>query len=64
MFLLTVKNKESTFAMVLMTADRQLRRKDMEDFCDNLYSLSPPPPPLKSNNPDKKPLKKSLKKCD
>lgn len=57
MFPLIVKSKEPTFAMILMTADTQLRRKDMEALCDNLYSLSHPL--LKSNSQDKKPLKNS-----
>lgn len=29
------KNKEATFAVILMTADSQLRGRDTEDFCDN-----------------------------
>ena len=33
-----VKGKKMTFAVVLMTADSQLRKRDMEDFRDNLYS--------------------------
>lgn len=37
MFLLTAKGKEGTFAMVLMTTHSQLRKKDMEGFCDNPY---------------------------
>lgn len=35
--LLTVKGKEATFAVVSMTVDSQLRIKDIESFCDNLY---------------------------
>jgi hypothetical protein len=34
--LLAVKSKEATFAMGLMTADSQLRKRDLESFCDNL----------------------------
>lgn len=33
MFPLTVKGKEASFAMVLMTVDSQLRMRDTEDFC-------------------------------
>ena len=32
---LTVKGKELSFEVVLMSADSQLRRRDMESFCDN-----------------------------
>lgn len=42
---LTMKSKEITFAVILTTADTQLRR-DMEGFCENAYpnpSLSPHP---------------------
>lgn len=42
MFTLMVKSKEATFAMVLMTTDSQLRRKDIEDFYDNLYGAHTP----------------------
>lgn len=31
------EGKEATFAMVLMTADSQLRKRDMKGFCDNPY---------------------------
>lgn len=48
MFPLIVKSREPTFAMRLMATNTQLRRKDMEDSCDNLYSLSHPS--FKSNN--------------
>ena len=40
---LAVKDKEATFALVLMTADPQLRKRDIEDLYDNFYS----PPPKK-----------------
>lgn len=32
---LAVKDKEATFAMVLMIVDSQLRMKGIEGFCDN-----------------------------
>lgn len=37
MLLLSVKSKEAPFAVVRMTADAELRGKDMESVCDNLY---------------------------
>lgn len=33
-----VKSKEATFAVISMIADAQLRRRDVEDFCNNPYS--------------------------
>jgi hypothetical protein len=33
--LLTVKNKEAIFGVILMTEDTQLRGREMEGFCDN-----------------------------
>jgi hypothetical protein len=39
MFLLTVKDKEATLAMVLMTADSQLRKRGLGAFCDITYPL-------------------------
>ena len=62
MFPLIVMSKEPTFIMTLMMANTELRRKDMEDSYDNLYSLSYPC--LKSNSLDKKSLKRTLRKCD
>jgi hypothetical protein len=40
MILLTTKNKEATFAMILMTADTQLKGRNMEGFCVNPYLYS------------------------
>lgn len=37
MFPLTVKSKEATFAVISMTADAQLKGRDMEGFRDNHY---------------------------
>lgn len=31
-------SKDTTFAMVLMTTDSQLRKSDIEGFCDKPYS--------------------------
>jgi hypothetical protein len=45
MYLLAVKDKETTFALVSMSADSQLRKRDIEGFCDNSY-----PPPCKKYN--------------
>lgn len=44
MHLLTVKGREATFAMVLITADLQLRKRDIEVFCGNPYPYPPTPP--------------------
>lgn len=41
---LAVKRKEATFAVTSMTADTQLRNRDIEGFCDKLYPLNSPPP--------------------
>ena len=38
---LAVKDMEATFAMVLMTSDSQLRKRDIEGFCDTLYIFIP-----------------------
>lgn len=35
--LLTVKSKEDTFGVISMTADAQLKERDIEVFCDNCY---------------------------
>lgn len=45
---LTGKGKEATIAVVLMTADAQLRKRDTGGFCDNpdLYSNPTPPQQL------------------
>lgn len=45
MLQLTVKSKEATLAVILMTADSQLKKRGMQGFCDNLYPL--PIPSLK-----------------
>ena len=52
---LGAKGKEATLAMVLVTADSPLRKRDTEDLCDN-SSL----PLKKGNSLDRKPLKRSL----
>jgi O-glycosyl hydrolase len=38
---LTVKGKEATFALEAMTVDSQLRKQDIEGFCDNPYPPLP-----------------------
>lgn len=38
-FPLTTKGKEATFAVALMTAMSQLRKRDIEGFIDNAYPL-------------------------
>jgi hypothetical protein len=40
MFLMSVNGKEATFVL-LLTADSQLRKKDIEGLCDNLRLLLP-----------------------
>jgi hypothetical protein len=66
MLLLTVKCKDAPFAMELMTADSQLRKKkDIEVFCSNPYpDPTAPQPPLKSSSLDRKLLKIILKNCN
>lgn len=49
------KGQETTFAMVLVTADSQPRKRDREGFCD-----LPPP----GNSLDRKPSKRDLKNKD
>lgn len=44
LFLVTVKSKKATFAVIWMTADAQWRGRDMEGFCDNPYSHQNPSP--------------------
>jgi hypothetical protein len=56
---LAVKDKEATFALVLMTADPQLRKRDIEGFWQPL-----PHPIHKSNSLDRKPPKRTLKIFD
>jgi hypothetical protein len=46
-----------------MTVNAQLRERDMEGFCDNLYPNPNSSTPQKSNNLDRKPLKRTLKMC-
>jgi len=38
---LTLTGKEATFAVVSMTADSQLRKRDMEGFWDDHYPPNP-----------------------
>lgn len=61
MLLLTVKGKEASSAVVLMTADSQLRKEDKEGFCGNLYTPSILP---KRNSLDRKPMERTLENCD
>lgn len=37
------KSKETTFAIISMIADTQLRGRDIASFCDNSYTLLAPP---------------------
>jgi hypothetical protein len=34
---LTIRGKEATLAVILMTADSQLRKRDIEGYFDNSY---------------------------
>jgi hypothetical protein len=45
---MTVKGKEATLVVTVMTADAQLRMWHKEGFCDNPYPC--PQPPLNSLN--------------
>lgn len=49
---LTIKSKEARKAVRSMATEAQLRKRDMEVFCDNPY---PFPPFLKSNSLNEKP---------
>jgi hypothetical protein len=53
---LAAVGKEDTFALTLMTADSQLRKRFIKGFCDKPY----PPPP--NYPPDRKLL--NSKNCD
>ena len=53
LFLLTVKVKEATFAVILMTADSQLIMRDVEIFCDS-FSILPALYPKKRKRKKKK----------
>lgn len=55
----TVKGKEATFAVILLTVDTQFRRKDMDGSCDHPYPLTTPP----RSSIDGKPPRRTVKKC-
>lgn len=57
---LPVKGKKASFAVVSMAIDSQLRKRDIEGFCDSPY----PRPPEESNSLGRKPLKNTFKNCD
>lgn len=62
---LTIKGKEDTLAVLLMTADSQLIKRGMEGFYDNPYpyhttSLKNRTEPVS----DRKPLTRNHKNCD
>jgi hypothetical protein len=44
-----VKDKEATLTVTLMTADAQLRKRDMDGFCDKPYSYPTPTPKKKQS---------------
>ena len=60
MLLLPVKDMETTFALASMSADSQLRKRDIEGFCDNPY----PPPCKKYKSLNRRLSKRTLKNCD
>lgn len=60
MLSLSVKSKVATFAVILMTTDTQLRRREGKAF----MTMPTPPIPLKLNNLDRKPLQRTLKRYD
>lgn len=45
--LMIVNSRQATFAVIWMTADAQVRGRDMEGFCDSPYSHPNLPPPPK-----------------
>jgi hypothetical protein len=65
-----MKGKEAAFAVVLMTEDSGLRKRDIKTSCDNQNPNSRHPPPCpphcptKGNSLDRKPLKTTLENCD
>lgn len=61
MFLLMANGKESTVATVLVTADWQLRNKNIEGLNDNPY---PNPTHQKSNSLVRKSCKRTLENGD
>jgi hypothetical protein len=52
MLLLIVKGKDATFAVVPMSTDSQLEKREVEGFCDNAYPH--PTSPLRSKSLDRK----------
>ena len=59
----TVKSNGTTFVWYGMSADAQLRGRDMESFCDNPYCPSPNLHP-KSQKEQPRPPKRVLQKFD
>lgn len=55
---LTEKGKETSFAVVVMTADSQLRTRDM-GFCDNLPTPCHPHPKKKKEKEKKETIKEN-----
>lgn len=58
-----IKGKEAILAVISMTADTQLRKRDVEDVCENPY-LYHNTSPQNSNSLDRNPSKGTLKNCD
>ena len=58
---LTAKDREATFAVITMAASAQLRKRDIEGFCDNPKPLNPCPQNSKSLN--SKLSKRTVKNC-
>lgn len=56
---LSINSREATFAVILMAADTQLRKRDLEGFRDNPYNPNSPTAPPKSTNLNRKPSKNS-----
>lgn len=57
--LVTVKSKDTTFAVISMAADTQLGKRDTDSLYPHFSSL-----PQKSSSRNQKPLKRTLKKWD
>lgn len=63
MFLLAIEGKETTFVVVSMIVDSQLRKQVIDSFL-NTPTLFPSQPPTKYNSLDRKILKRSFKVYD
>lgn len=63
LLLMTVKSTEANFSVTSLTAQAQLRGRDLEGYFDNIYSQLNPFLPQKMNSLGKKRPKITLKTC-